>query len=48
MKKQKIKKPRSLLFRIFIFIVKIPFYILIAGLTSQPVEEEDSGITRLG
>lgn len=46
MKKQN-KKPRSLLFRILIFIVKIPFFILFAGLTTQLPEEEESEIERL-
>ncbi len=33
--KRQYKKPRSLLLKIFLFIIKIPFYILIAGLTAK-------------
>ena len=40
MKHKKYKKPRSLLFRIFIFIVKIPLYIF-----SLAPEPEDSKTT---
>lgn len=40
MKRPKYKKPRSLLFRIFIFLIKIPFFIFMAALNIKHEEKE--------
>lgn len=40
MKRQKYKKPRSFLFRIFIFLMKIPLFIFKAALNIKPEEQE--------
>ena len=47
MKRKIHKKQRSIWLKIFMFIVKVPLYVLIAGLTARPAEEEDSVIQRL-